>query len=1224
NPSNHNACIQENLDAGKVKRKTESAQQYVLLPLWSTGSKDPQNTDADAAFDDKENESEVHVSPSSSDKPKKHDEKAKIEAKGKSPVDLSIGVRDLRDEFEEFSVHSTNGVNAASTPVTAIGLNLTNSTNSFNAVGPSDNAVSHNFEVGGKSSFAEADFSNLETSITVSPIPTTIVYKNYPVTQIIGDLTSAPQTRNESNLWHRRLGHINFKTMNKLVKGNLVRGLPSKVFENNHTCVACKKGKQHRASCKFKPVSSVSQPLQKLHMDLFGLIFVKSLNKKSYCLVVTDDYSRFSWVFFLATKDETSTILKTFITTIENQINHKVNIIRSDNGTEFKNHDLNQFYRMKGIKREFSVARTPQQNGIAERKNRTLIEAARTMLADLLLPIPFWAEAVNTICYLQNRVLVTKPHNKTPYELLLGRKPSIGFMRPFGCPITILNTLDPLEKFDGKADEGFLVGYSVNSNAFRSMNYQPVVTENQPNSSAGIQENFNAGKVRKESVSTQQYVLLPLWSTGSKDPPNTDADAAFDDKKNESEVHVSPSSSDKPKKHDKKAKREGKGKSPIDLFIRVRDLSDEFKEFSVNSTNRVNAVSTPVIIVRPNSTNNTNIFNVAGTFDNAVSPNFEIVGKSSFVDPSQYPNDLDMPVLEDIIYSDDEEDVSVEADFSNLETTPQTRSMTRMVKEQGGLAQINNEDFHTCIFAYFLSQEEPKRVHQTLKDPSWTKAMQEELLQFKMQKVWVQVYKVVKALYGLHQASRAWYETLANYILENGFQRGKIDQTLFIKKQKGDILLVQVYVDDIIFGSTNKELCKAFEKLMKDKFHMSSMGELTFFLGLQVKQKDNRIFISQDKYVAKLLKKCGLTEGKSASTPIDPEKTLLKDPNVKRIFRYLKGKPHLGLWYPKDSPFNLVAYFDSDYTGASLDRKSTTGSCQFQGCRLISWKCKKQNVVATSSTKAEYVAAASYCAQVLWIQNQLLDYGKGFDQIVDFLTAHLIQYALMFNPTIYVSCIKQFWALVSIKKSNDVMKLQALIDRKKVIITEDTIRQALRLDDADGINCLPNEEIFAELARMGYEKPGLPGMNLVLPRPQLLSALQQDDAEVQEDEDDNKVHASSLLPTPATTPPPPQQESIPSPPQAQSTQPSSLPQQQPSPPADISMTLLNKLMETCATLTQKVANLEQDKIAQALEITKLKQMVRRLEKKRRTKHSGLNRLKKVGALMVCFYPLIKI
>nr|GEU57373.1 putative ribonuclease H-like domain-containing protein [Tanacetum cinerariifolium] len=577
-----------------------------------------------------------------------------------------------------------------------------------------------------------------------------------------GDLTClfAKATLDESNLWHRRLGHINFKTMNKLVK------------------------------------------------------------------VVTDDYSRFTWVFFLATKDEPSPILKTFITGIENQLSLKVKIIRSDNGTEFKNQDLNQFCGMKGIKREFSVPRTPQQNGIAEGKNRILIEAARTMLADLLLSIPFWAEAVNTACYVQNRVLVTKPHNKTPYELLLGRTPSIGFMRPFGCLVTILNTLDPL-------GSGPTWLFDIDT-LTKFMNYQPVTADNQSNPSAGVQKQFDAEKAGEENV--QQYVLFPLWSSGSKDPQNTDGDATFEVKepefegrKSESEVHVSPSNSAKTKKHDDKTKREAKGKSPVESSTGYRNLSEKFEDFFDNSINEVKAVN--------------------------------------------------MPALEDITYSDDEEDVAT-----------QTRSMTRVVKDQGGLSQINNEDFHTCMFACFLLQEEPKRVHQALKDPSWIEAMQEELLQFMIQKVWIlvdlsngkraigfmvyqmdvkstflyrtikeevygyqplgfedldyldKVYKVVKALYGLHQAPRAWYKTLANYLLENGFQRGKIDQTLFIKKQKGDILL-----------------------------------------------KPDGIFISQDKYVAKILRKFGLTDGKSASTPIDTEKPLLKDPDGEDVDVVGKG-----------------------------------------------------------------------------------------------------------------------------------------------------------------------------------------------------------------------------------------------------------------------------------------------------------------------------------------------
>nr|GEY06779.1 hypothetical protein [Tanacetum cinerariifolium] len=353
--------------------------------------------------------------------------------------------------------------------------------------------------------------------------------------------------------------------------------------------------------------------------------------------------------------------------------------------------------------------------------------------------------------------------------------------------------------------------------------------------------------------------------------------------------------------------------------------------------------------------------------------------------------------------------------------------MTRVVKDQGGLSQLFDNYFHTCMFACFLSQEEPKREEGIDHEEvfalvarikairlflAYASFMGFMLYQMDVksaflygtieEKVYVcqppgfkdpdhpnKVYKVVKALYGLHQAPRAWYETLANYLLENGFQRGKIDQTLFIKKQKGDILL----------------------------------------------QKKDGKFISQDKYVAEILRKFGLTEGKSASTPIDTEKPLLKDPDGEDVdvhtYRSMIGslmyltssRPDI-MFAICDSPFDLVAYSDSDYAGASLDIKSTTRGCQFLGCRLISWQCKKQTVVAISSTEAKYVAAASCCAQVLWIQNQLLDY-----------------------------------------------RMQSLVDKKKVVVIEAAIRDVLWMDNAEGVDCLPNEEIFTELACMGYEKP---------------------------------------------------------------------------------------------------------------------------------------------------------
>ncbi|GJY64104.1 putative ribonuclease H-like domain-containing protein [Tanacetum coccineum] len=334
--------------------------------------------------------------------------------------------------------------------------------------------------------------------------------------------------------------------MNKLVKGNLVRGLPSKLFENDQTCVACQKGKQHRASCKSKTENSISLPL---HL--------------------------FTWVFFLATKDETSGILKSFITGIENLVDHKVKVIRCDNGTEFKNREMNQFCEMKGILRQFSVARTPQQNRVAERRNRTLIEAARTMLADSKLPTTFWAEAVNTACYVQNRVLVVKPHNKTPYELFHGRTPTLSFMRLFGCPVTILNTIDHLGKFDGKADEGFFVRYSLNSKAFRvfnsrtrimeenlhirfsestpntvgsgpdwlfdidaltrTMNYEPIVTGTQSNGFAGTKASDNA-----DPKSSHDDGSKPSSDVGKKVDEDDDAEAHMNNLDTTNQVSPNP------------------------------------------------------------------------------------------------------------------------------------------------------------------------------------------------------------------------------------------------------------------------------------------------------------------------------------------------------------------------------------------------------------------------------------------------------------------------------------------------------------------------------------------------------------------------------------------------------------------------------------------------------------------------------------------------------------
>ncbi|GJV88696.1 ribonuclease H-like domain-containing protein [Tanacetum coccineum] len=899
----------------------------------------------------------------------------------------------------------------------------------------------------------------------------------------------ANATADESKLWHKRLGHVNFKNINKLVKGHLVRGLPSKVFVNDHTCVACKKGKQHKAFCKAKLKRIIRKPLELLHMDLFGPVSVESINKKR----------------------------------LKKQLNHNVKIIRCDNETEFKNYAMNELCVKKGIKREFSVARTPQQNGVAERKNKTLIEAARTMLADSLLPIPFWVEAVNTACYVLNMVLVTKTNqNQTNImELLIGKSPSISFMRPFGCPLTILNTLDSLGKFDEKSDEGYLLGYSTSRTGpnwmfdldffTNSMNYVLVSVENQVNMNAGTQDSYVVGSSEKDKGPTQEYILLPLQphrtrilvndvvqdaqeKSSENASPDKDIQDSEDDINKEGQHQML---EDEQVLHDELEKmvtQELTAKVMDDVSRQAFDeekrrIASQKKAAKATSTNQLSSVSTDRF----------NRSNVSA----ASTPTSANAGESSFVylrgkipiDASTLPNadlpiDPNMPDLEDAsdtlpndgIFNGayDDEDVGAVADFNNMDNTIAVSPIpTLRIHKDHPKGQILGDPTSAVQTRGKIqkasSAQQALTISQALQDESWVEAMQEELLQFKLQKVWVlvdlpygkkvigtkwvfrnkrdersivvknkawlvaqgfrheegidyddifapvarieairlflafasymgftvyqmdvksaflygtieeevyvhqppgfvdpahpnKVCKVIKALYGLHQAPRAWYETLSSFLMENGFRRGTIDKTLFIKRKKSDIMLVQVYVDDIIFSSTKRSMCTEFEEYMHKRFQMSSMGELTFFLGLQVKQLTKGIFISQDKYVADILKKFDFLSIRTATTPIESNKPLVKDDDGVDVDVHVY----------RDSPFELEAYSDSDYGGASLDRKSTTGGCQFLGRRLISWQCKKQTIVANSTTEAEYVAAANCCGQVLWIQNQMMDYGFNF------------------------------------------------------------------------------------------------------------------------------------------------------------------------------------------------------------------------------------------------------
>ncbi|GJT00309.1 putative ribonuclease H-like domain-containing protein [Tanacetum coccineum] len=556
---------------------------------------------------------------------------------------------------------------------------------------------------------------------------------------------------------------------------------------------------------------------------------------------------------------------------------------------------MSEFCEKKGIKREFSIAKTPQQNGVTERRNRTLIEADRIMLADSKLPTTFWAEAVNTAYYVQNRLLVVKPHNKTPYELFRGRTPALSFMRPFRCHVTILNTLDHLGKFNGKSDDGFFVGYSLN----KSMNYVPVV--------AGTNSNVSADG--------------SLFNSSSKNASNDEPQPSNDTRKKNDDSEID---------NQKRPEKNTQDVNTVGPSINTASTNDNIGSLNINT-------GIPTVNTTPLEDTYADFF-----------------GDETEVDMSNISTTYPVSSTQNTRIHKDHSLAQV---IGDIQSSVETR---RMINEQGFISAVyegkTHEDLHNCLFTCSLSQEEPKkraigtkRVYRNKKDERGivirNKARlvtqgynQEEGIDY--DEVFAPVAKIKAIRLFLAYAS---FKDFVVYQMDvkSAFLYGKIEEGVYVCQPLG-------FEDPKFPDKVYKQVDVHLYRLM-----------IRSFLYLTASRPDIMFVV------------CACTRFQ-----VTPKGLHLHA--VKRIFRYLKGQPKLGLWYPKESPFDLEAYTDSDYAGASLDRKSTTRGCQFLGSRLISLQCMKQTIVATSTTKVEYVGAASCYRQVRWIQNQMLDYGYNF------------------------------------------------------------------------------------------------------------------------------------------------------------------------------------------------------------------------------------------------------
>nr|GEZ39018.1 putative ribonuclease H-like domain-containing protein [Tanacetum cinerariifolium] len=630
----------------------------------------------------------------------------------------------------------------------------------------------------------------------------------------------------------------------------------------------------------------------------------------------------------------------------------------------------------------------------------------------------FWTEAVSTACYVLNRVSITNPHNKTPYELLSGKVPKISHLKPFRCQVTILNTSDHLGKFKGKAHEGFLVGYAANSKAYRVYNLSSKKVEETLNLRY-LQDKPNVQGLGQEWYFDLDYLTDSLGYTHFKtntpactQDTNINSGTQDDDSESECDEHaiLVPSfpfnSFSGPKVNEvstttenhldyaeelarlQRQEHEAQSAAKKNLVLAAGDPAGSIVSTSGVPAASVPAGSIPTSSVPASSVPTSNV--PAGS-----------VPASSFFAGGVLARSVDSADFGDPATSESVPDV-FNPDHADNSTLPPAHSLgssehsTRFPspsdlgnhQPKAGIFSSSSFEDDFCADVTNLASSVAMDPVATKRDPHWVAAMQKEMQQFFNQQVWKlvplpngkiaigtkwilknkrdardvksaflygeieeevyvtqpngfedphnpkHVYRVIKALYGLHQAPRAWYATLSTFLLKHHYRRGNIDNILFIKKGSKHIILVQVYVDDIIFGSTNKAWCDEFEVLMKGEFKMSAIAS----------RPDIMFVVSA----------CFRHQ-------VTPMTFHLYE--VNKIFKYLKGQPNLGFWYLRDSPFQLKAYSHSDYAGSHGDRKSTTGGCQFLGRRLISWQCKKQTIMATSSTEAEYVVAGSCYGQ---------------------------------------------------------------------------------------------------------------------------------------------------------------------------------------------------------------------------------------------------------------------
>lgn len=783
--------------------------------------------------------------------------------------------------------------------------------------------------------------------------------------------------------WHRKLGHRDPEAIKKMHAEGLIDDLKLVDCGIKMSCDTCLKGKLTRLPFPKQSKGESIAPLDLIHTDVCGPMQTVTPGGKRYLVTFIDDYSRYTHIYLLSNKSEVPGILKRYVELVKNKFGRKIKVIRSDRGGEYLSTNLRKFLAEEGIQTQLTAAYSPQQNGVAERKNRTLVEMARCMLIDAGLPNQFWGEAVVTANYIQNRVL-TRVKKRTPYELWYGRKPKVGNFQIFGSKCFVHVPTEKRQKLDNTGIEMTFFGYDEESKAYRCYNqsinkvvisrdvrFSPEVHQSDNSKSENAEENEGINPEIEVSVPREIEIQEEHSANGSQIRVSQRSTKGIPPKRLIEEIHVTKDEIPEPKTYNEAISSKFKENW-------VKAMKEEIKSLKKNNTWELCNLPKDRKAVGSKW-----VFKVKRSTDGSVKFKARLVARGF---SQKYGEDYDetfAPVVR--------------------QTTLRTL-LSIAAKEK---LAVHHFDVETA----FLHGELNETIY--MKQPTG-------FIEGDFSKVCL----LKKSIYGLKQAARVWNEAVHEVIVDANFKQSKTDQCLYSKKMNNNWCYILVYVDDIIIAGKTENTIHEVESILSKEFKIKALGPIKQYLGIAVtKDSDGNFELCQSNYINKVAFDFGLSDAKEVKTPLDQSygksecTDLLKDntkyqkligcllyisintrPDIsasvsilaqkvsfpseedwaqlKRVVKYLKSTSGMKLKLSNitsQESVELIGYADANWAEDRQTRKSNSGYVFFLNGGVISWCCRKQTCVSLSSTEAEYIALSEACQETLWLRRLLQD-----------------------------------------------------------------------------------------------------------------------------------------------------------------------------------------------------------------------------------------------------------